>query len=294
LAQAESAAARSVPVCIVKGGAGCGRNALAEFIHSQRRRPGVLTEIALDLWPGEATAIFGPSSSGGNSSLLSCAATVVIDHAEYDTGEILESAARLLQDTGGQKNETMLIIGTSVEETAQAWQRLTDAEIIEIPGLNARTEDFLPLMQRIHGEAARLYPIKAFEASSAFLRTLLAMSWPGNIKQFRSAVLEALTTTHFAPHSGALEGPDDAVRELLQIEDYAGLNTEERQIIAAIAEAKARWLRFRRASNYVPDTLAASSALEKANGNLRLAAAYLGTGILQLKSALQSSFGQQP
>jgi DNA-binding NtrC family response regulator len=286
LLQAHSAATRNKDIIALLGDVGVGRNALAHYIHQQRRHAGAYTEIDLDLWTGEASSLVTAVKGQRSTALLSHASTVMIDHAEFDTGDLLEcfekySAGLSMKDR--PELNAVLIIGTSSPETAGSWLRLVDAEVITIPGLNERQEDIPPLVQQLKSEAGRFAPANDSDLTPDVICALARLDWPGNIRQFRAAVLEALTTP--LPLLKCLDAELEHIISACS-DPALELRDEQRRLYGAIIAAKDRWMRYRNVDLSLPEPLTARDALDKAHGNLRIAANYLGTGVPQLKKTL--------
>jgi two-component system, NtrC family, nitrogen regulation response regulator NtrX len=292
LVQAHSAATRNKGIIILLGDAGVGRNALANYIHQQRRHAGAYTELDLDIWTGEPASLLTAIKGQHTTALLSHSSTVMIDHVEFDTGDLLEcfeglSARPSVKDQHEQN--TVLIIGTTSPETAGSWLRLVDAEVITIPSLHERQEDILPLVQQFRVEAGSFVTANDTGLTPDVICTLARLEWPGNIRQFRAALLEALTTPLHL-----LKGMTEELEQIISACSEPGqeLGDEQRLLYAAIVAAKQRWMRFRNTDTSLPEPLAARDALDKAHGNLRIAANYLSTGVPQLKKTLGITSGK--
>jgi DNA-binding NtrC family response regulator len=276
-AEAESAARRQTPVIVLLGDPGSGRSTLAQAIHRRRRGAGSMVEIELENWSGEAAQLFGDGTNRHIVPYLSAAGTVVVEHAEFDaTGELLDCYERCHKKIWLQASATpapMLILGTTSDDTAQLWRRIAGALLIRVPALHERREDFLPLLQRFLAEAKQFGTPNKLEVTPELIEELAESFWPGNLKQLRAAVYEALTyNLDHLRHS-----PD---RELAEKDDAFLL----RHIIFS---AKARYELYSGVSAAVPSPLLARQAVDLALGNFRVAAAQLGIGIPQLRAALQ-------
>jgi DNA-binding NtrC family response regulator len=279
LALACSVSARNQQVTILHGETGTGRNSVARYIHQNRRDAGTYIEIDLDMWPGKAEEIYGDVDDPRIVPLLSHASTVMIDHTEFDVGCLVESICNhrnSIWQNNQDPDNPMLIIGTTSKESATTWAKLLDGEIVYVPALHEREEDFLPLIQRFLQQAHNLSTSK-LKLSSNAIEELSKIAWPGNVKQFRASILEAVTT------------PISQIKEEVKQQDnepQSVLSKEEQISIRAIIAAKSRWERYHTQNPYKPEPLNAKKAVDSALGNLRVAAASLGTTIPMLRMAL--------
>ncbi len=287
MTSAQGAANRSAPAICLLGQHGSGRNTLAKFIHQTRIMPGVLIEIDLDTWPYSIDEICGSAADPRITPLLSNGATVMIDHVECDPGELLNKLHERKAHVWSprfRESSPMLIIGTSNQEVAHAWHRLLDAEIITLPSLQERNDDLWPLVQRFLHEAQSIGTMNKLKFSAQSIQELAKLAWPGNLRELRSVIIEAVTT------------PLVQIQEELkqQEETKSGSAREQREgtqdeqiSIRAVIAAKLRWARYNLQEYHQPTTLTARQAVDQALGNLRIAAALLGTSVPQLKDALR-------
>ncbi len=283
LALAQSVAKRNQPIVVLLGESGSGRSSLGEYIHSLRSHAGKLRQIDFDTWPDDIRNICGDNYAPRIVPYLSHQGTVFIDHAEFDTGELLEHVTTRYSAIWGKETtptDPMLIVGTSDTKTAHAWARLVKAEVIEIPPLKARAEDFWPLVQRFFHEAHQFGENNKLKLSAPMIDELANLTWPGNITELRAAIIEALTI------------PLSQLQiELTQNEKKSASSEEpsskdEQLIIRAVIAAKSRWERYQLSKPFQPESLVARQALEKAFGNIRIAASSLGTGVSQIQAAI--------
>lgn len=277
LRQAESAAARGAHAIVIDGPIGSGRSTLARYIHAKRKRGGQLIEIDSDVWLGDASDICGSRLQSVKVPMLSYSTTLVIDHVEFDPGELLDSIHEMKDSIwcSDQDDEPMLVSATTCSDTARAWSRLLDAVTIKIDKLNDRSADFWPLVQQFHKDASSLVSSTACNLSAPLVQAMSELDWPGNVKQLRAVMFEVVTSPL------DLESFGDA----LESEE---LSKNEAAVFAAIKQAKDRWERYRMLTPFVPEAFVARNALRASAGNFRIAAARLGTGVAQLRKALQA------
>ena len=273
-AQATSAANRNCPLVIVHGAKGIGRNSLGRYIHETRQYSGALHEIDFDLWDGASSDIFGSKKTQRKLALIEYGATVILDHLNQESGEILEAAEEFLNNRFPAQHYPMLIIGTSCIETVRAWQRLTEAEVIEIPSLEQRGKDLLPLLQQLCNQAAAWGFSHKLELNPKLLDEILKRSWPGNIRQLKAAVLEGLTTPlETKTAAGRKKGTSDA-------------SISQEKLWEAIWLAADRWERYQVSEKTFVEPVIVRRVMASTGGNTRIAAARLGTSIAQIKKTL--------
>ena len=276
--QAQSArSSRTTAKRLAAGGARCiailaspgaGRTTLAQEIHAARHQAGVFESVDYDLFAGSLDRFFG-SADGLTPGKLSSRATLALDHVDADQGELLERAAAWAQSDTAEDSQALLIAGTTSRETARAWRKLAKAEVIELPDLAERLDDFLPLAQLALGRIASVGSRKAakpeFTITHELLSGLQALVWPGNIAQFLAVISEAALVK---------TGEEEPTQELLAI----------------VQTAKARWERFA-AVRPIPaaQPLQAARALIDAQGDFRIAAARLGSSVSAIRRALHST-----
>ena len=279
LAEANAAAASSLPILVLLGPSGSGRNALARHIHMERSFAGAFHEIDFDLFTGPEEEILG----GGTSEyLLSHAATVLLDHVESGLGEFVDATARrqdALWSASNDGSSPVLIIGTDSEEHANAWQRLVDAKVIRIPALAEREEDVYPLLQLFISTLPKSGKKAALTPTPALIELIGSLQWPGNIRELKAAVIEA----------AALERKSNAKAECpdgIEGSEFKKLNSCEQSFLALLIENKARWERYQLRRDHKVAALQARKVLLKAGGDPRRAAAMLGTSVHRITQAL--------
>lgn len=269
---ATSVARRECPIVVLLGACGSGRNTLAHLIHRSRSTPGAYREVAFDLWPEPIQFISGDPMNPRLLPLLAFGTTLFLDHVEFDYGELLE-AIRLSKDHLWSRQlpspAPMLIVGTSSKECAQSWVRVLDAEIIELPSLRERPDDFFPLIKHFIAEIDKNFQPTKLQISSELLSELLALDWPGNVRQLKQATVEAVSSPQ--------QVSEDSERTL---------SRSEQGLFDSILLAKNRWERYHTVDRYLPTPFEARRALDLSSGNERIAAAHLGTGIAQIRAAL--------
>lgn len=272
---------------VLSGPQGAGRNTFARYFHSLRERSGSYIELDLDLWTGNYPALVGPDS---RTPLLSFGASVFIDHAEFDLGGLPDAVAAAADGIWPETSDDaspLLMIGTSDETVVEVWSRLFDAPVIRIPGVADRREDMLPLVTSILHELKKSGIPISVQVTPALIEELLRHEWTGNVRELRAVLLDLVSNRAVSESS------------------RTGRNSDEKSgtIEELLCSAIERWDRHSRAHPIVPEPLVARQAYERSGGNVRVAAAMLGTGIPQVRSALgltlasrsrQSGVGGEP
>lgn len=258
LALADSIASTNSEVACIFGAAGSGRNTIAREIHRLRHKhsqkstleqlPSGLIELDWDL-----------HSPGKNENLTAFiteniprACTIFIDHMDTDSGEFIEELPRITPWL--EKNSILLLLGFKNDSFQQLCSRILPKSLhCEIPPINQRAEDIIPLFNSTLTEGQ----MKLLPLTSAFIKKLLSLTWPGNIHQLLSCVRESI---HFAKPSQTKKGAE-----------------AEDSIFTLIQEAHDRWIRLHTSQkNTTPSLLAVSRAYYKSGCSLRRTAAMLG------------------
>ncbi|MCB0360713.1 MAG: hypothetical protein KDD44_13790, partial [Bdellovibrionales bacterium] len=143
---------------------------------------------------------------------------------------------------------------------------------VNVPSLEERVEDILPLLQHVLALSKQLGATSKFEPSPEFVNELKRREWPGNVGQFRACLLEAFATP--------LEMLDD-------IAATDSLGETESRLLWVLDEALDRWGRFRNCNGTIPDAFVVRETILESFGNYRIAAAKLGVGVQQIREALQ-------
>jgi len=185
---------------------------------------------------------------------------------------VVESRKRIWNAEDPQANPA-LVVATSSAEIARSWQRLIDAEVIEIPALADRPEDISPLIQHFLHQHRGTLGNNKIKFSAPFINKVRALEWRHNVQQLRAAVVEAFS---LLDHQ-AEEREGDA---------NSGLTKEELSIFQRVDQARAQYERLALLEPFIPEPLQARVYLDRCLGNLRIAAAQLGTGVPQLRLAL--------
>jgi two-component system NtrC family response regulator len=256
-------------IAVLLGPKGCGRNRIAEYMHTRRSEAGSYFSIDFDLFTGSLEQLFG-NSENRIVPWLSNGATVFIDHVEFDTGELLETVEKEREIFKTDVAAPLLIVGTADTATAAAWNRLLDCPICAIPALNERVEDILPLLSYFNGRAVSGGRGSRVEFSAALVHKLAELTWPGNIRQLRAA---------------AFESSLPVTRDRAQTE-IAGLDRLSALIYESIFDAKERWEAFEQDRPISLNRFLVRKTIEQTDGNFRVAAARLGTGVPQLRQIL--------
>lgn len=209
LAEAERFALSELPIMLV-GATGTGKEVLAQFIHARSGRRGGLVDVDCGALPREMVEglLFGhrrgafTGAISDMTGLISCAAGGTLFLDEF-TSLSLESQAKLLRvlDTREvralgslAKRAVDFRLVTAVQQDVA--QRLAAGSlrsdlfhraagaVIEIPPLNRRTEDILPLATHFAHE-------RGYALSATAEAALVAYDWPGNVRELRALIARA-------------------------------------------------------------------------------------------------------
>ncbi|MBW0089987.1 GAF domain-containing protein [Pseudonocardia sp. KRD-184] len=244
----EIAARARERVVVVSGEPGVGKTAVAEAVHRHLGGDGPL--VVRD---AESMTVDGPSAwmSSLRSVLVGEPGTVVVRHVDGVSPAALRTVTSLLHGARGQGWHCLATAGTQhLPMTAGHEDQRCAA--VALPPLRNRTND-IPALVRSFAAPRRLAP----EVISLLMRT----PWPGNTRDLRSAIDQALTVTRGSEvHLGDL--PDD-----LRARAY-----------------RRRMSRFEQA-----ELSAIMDAMSEAAGNKKAAAALLGISRSTLYRKLEAA-----
>ena len=274
---ASRAARRDAQTVVLEGPSGCGRNTVARFIHQCRDGCGQYLEFQAESFIEPMNRLFGGDRETLATPYLSASATVVIDHVESEMVELLEAAERFEWPT---KQSPMLVIGTSSPEVSRAWSTIVDAEHIVIPSLSDRPEDILILSQAFLDEASELSTTLPLPLTAPLLSWLQSLDWPGNVRQLRQAIID--TWTFDQPTLERL------IRRESHLSEFSKLDEALHPIACAILHSKERWEQANQSLAPTVRPLQARRALDASLGNIRIAAASLGTSVRVIQKSLDS------
>lgn len=252
---------RKPAITVILGAPGTGRSTLANAILEQNKKPNLwIKQIDLASCLLTAEQILKPSSKQLSELSLGRNLALILQHAETDPCELLkgvENNYRHLWPNGPEHPvEGRIILTTSSEETAKAWETLLQADIIEVPTLEHRKEDFIPLLQAFHQHAQSIAETKIQPCPAKLVLQLSRQKWPGEIKQLKAVTIDALISTTF----------------------------EKTSLEELIKNALERWQQNQEANDTITiSPLGASLLLEDNNNDYRITAAKLGITIKDLR-----------
>lgn len=259
-------AARRDQIVVMVGEPGSGLSTLAQALSIERESQSHTEYIDVRSSIQELSDLCGRNDFDAPHLKLGDNLSLIIDHEEEDEGEILEYFSKERDDiwhSRNASNDSFLTICTTRTENAKAWQKLADARIITVPPLAERREDIPALIQRFVREGEELLKEKIKPFSSDIVQLLARMSWPANLRQLRSVVLDAALTSTFSENS----------------------------LEKIVEETVATWNESDKASaSSIPlSPLTAAMMLESSNHNLRICAAKFGCSIQALRELLKGA-----
>lgn len=260
---------------VLLGPAGSGRSTFAHHLHQLRVGAGVFREQALELWEGTPETFF--VGQHPRPPLLASAATILLEHAEFDEAGHYVAAARAAMDI--REPATLCIVGTADPDTAQLWHLACDAPVIPLPPLEQRREDLLPLLHRWVSEAKSTGLSVRWTPGRSAVEFINAQRWPQHVRQLRRCIFDAF---------GNVSDLANVVPELAPTDIDPSLDDRERRFFGALLQAKARFEAYTQLTPTVPTTAAALRELARSRQNEIVAAVRLGVGIPQLRQALAS------
>lgn len=266
--QARAFLLKAAPVIIVHGTPGSGSSTLAQALLSEAAvNEGFarVADLATSCEPMLDLLGLDPANNGPR---LGADLSVLLEHAEEDTGELLDLVSsrfnRIWRKTAGITACSRLILCSSEVETAKAWKKLLpETAILRVPPLDQRLEDLPALVQYFVEEAAELSGQKIARFDGELISWINSVPWPGQIRQLRSVIIDAAVTSTFS--SKTKREIITACRELWDSEASC---TGEPSVMSP---------------------LTAASALELCGHDYRLAAARLGCSTRALLKIVSST-----
>ncbi|RMG43706.1 MAG: hypothetical protein D6719_03210 [Candidatus Dadabacteria bacterium] len=261
--QLQAIIAKRSPVVLICGPAGSGVTTLAKALQEERSSRNPCRKIDLRFFTGTARDALGISHRSGVTGRVGSNLSLIIEHLEEDDGELLDFLIDNFEDLWGNvsvsNNDSFLTLCTSDTEISAAWAKAIPLEMIKIPALQDRSDDIPALIQRFVQEAVSLSSLKIKPLSAQITAWVSELDWPGDIKQLRSCVLNALIMN-------TLDGGD--LKELIN---------EQRNVWEENNSHD---------SNILPDPFTAAATLERCGHRYRPAAALLGCGIRKLQTII--------
>lgn len=249
---------------IIYGPKGSGISTLAGALHQARETSGPLITVDLRTCNQPLSTALGIHEAIPELR-LGGAMSVFVDHAEEDTGELLDLVSSEVHEewtaTAVEQRRSFLTLGTTSEEDVRRWAKRIPCSIIRIPSLAERTDDIEFLVQRFFKEAEFLLGEKIKGGGTEFVSRIAALQWPGEIKQLRSVV--------FSTVAQAMVSRESPLSLLEQHKSW----WEENHI--------------ERSTDLDLDQLTVATAFQRAGGNYRICAAKLGVSISRLQKLLQ-------
>jgi DNA-binding NtrC family response regulator len=252
----KAVAQSELPLIVIQGAAGVGRNTVAETILNERPNKGPITVADWSLYPNSAKKFFGLTLSDGNPNKLGNIRSFIVDKAEHDAGDLIKSFEELISTKPQWKSECRVVIGTSDLALAKMWLKILPGTLLTLPNLSERIEDLPELAQDFFNHATTFIKNKTTQLNPESIKYLAQCQWPGNLSQLKEVLFEAAVLSLQLPIELAVKQA---------YENYSNIKESHSRAIAPL-EAEISFDRF--------------------CGDYRLAAMHLGTSIPQLYKLL--------
>lgn len=268
--QARSIAIQRTPIIVITGEKGSGKKTLARAIYEESYSTSFLEEIDLSTYSGSLEKLLRPASN--KSSLkLGRDLSIIVTSAANDNGDLLDMIAddheKLWPNKSDPNNCSCLIVCSNNKDDLMAWQKLTGARLLEVPSINGKQQEDIPaLVQRFSREAANLCGQKHKSLPAEIVEWLTQLSWPGNIAQLSTTVIDAIVTKSFSE------------RDIKEIIEYSRNLWEKFDNPKRAQDVKQQFSRY-----------GASRLLEIYGFNYRVTAAKLGCTVDELYKSLKTS-----
>jgi len=206
LDQAATAARSQMPILVV-GPPGCGKEHTARSIHSMSSRaagPFVTFPVAATPAGFQERDLFGgvgrDSAAGGDGGVLAQAAegTLLVDGIDHMVASVRNTLVQAIRDgsyrRANEATPTPLrsrIIATAETSDPQLMGDVT-VQVIQVPALSSRAEDVLPLAAHFLALFAGEEGIAPIGFTSDARRWLVDEDWPGNIRELRERIRQAV------------------------------------------------------------------------------------------------------
>jgi DNA-binding NtrC family response regulator len=241
-----------LPLIVIQGANGSGRNTVAEAILNERTLRGPITVADWSLYPDTARKLFGLNLSAGNPNKLGNIRSFIVDKAEHDSGELLKAIEDFIATKQEWRDECRLVIGTSDLAFAKMWLKILPGTLITLPSLSERIEDLPEIAQNFFSQAALFIKSKNTQLTADSIKYLSQQNWPGNLTQLKEVLFESAVLS-------SQMSMDEALKQGYQNSTFS-------------AEPAPQEL----------SALEAEISLDRFCGDYRLAAMHLGTSIPKL------------
>jgi DNA-binding NtrC family response regulator len=185
---------------LITGERGTGKRRLARWLHAQSRRGtrplvsvDAVSERATEIVQGLARALPGRDIAGMQPGNL------LVENFQAASQELVHALLELLSAQGLElkcgvillSTEAMTVLRTASMEHGRLLGR-SGSSIIELPPLRERSEDVGVLARAFLEEAAKHYGRSVRGLSPQALTRLAQHGWPGNARELRASVEQAL------------------------------------------------------------------------------------------------------
>ncbi|MBX7145531.1 MAG: hypothetical protein K1X79_13860 [Oligoflexia bacterium] len=249
--------AKQAPVVILSGPAGSGLTTLAQALAVTRSKYTCLDTFDAQLFDEDILDFFGLRTPRPTRGRLGLDRSGILEHAEQEDGTLLAFVQSNMQSLWREGN--FLVLTTNQAEALGPWAKLAGAEMVNVPALEARSDDIPALAQRALREVETFMEKKPRPLASEALAWLKSQKWPGQIRQLRACVIDAAI-------SAALEDTD---------------------ILPLLMERAELWASEHEHSSSSLDAVEAAYVFSSTGGDYRRAAARLGCSVRQLHQTLR-------
>lgn len=262
---ARNAAQKKPCIILISGEEGSGVSTLAHAVAQAYENDNFTQTVDLRFYAGKIENLTGLREGLKSDPALGRNMNLIAENCGEDAGELLQfisSHRDRIWPAGEFGHGSVLIVCARDQQTVNGWSNLLKPEILRIPSLAERKEDFPALVQQFTREAEEISGKKIKPVPADVIQWLSELNWVANIKQLRACTINALLTNLSFPAE---------LRDLLQENHDLWSSNENPDGETEI------------------DPFTAARALEMNGMNYRIAAARLGCSISRLNQIIRSS-----
>jgi len=260
VSKAQSLISQKAPLVFIHGPPGSGLSTFASAMVAARKSNTFVKTLDLHTFDGCFEETLGLLRHSSFTTLkLGSTLSLIIEHTEDDTGELLDILARNYKKLWPKElkncNDSFVCLCSTSEGSLKTWQKLLPVEVVKLSPLQERSEDIPALAQQFYSEASIFTGNKA-NLKPEVLMWLKTLAWPGNLRQLKAVILDVACNPEF----GKLEQ-----RTMLE-------------------ESIEFWENSNQCHTPEIDQMTAAMVLEMTQQNYRIAAAKLGCSPAALKN----------